>query len=318
MDVSVVIVNWNTKEILHDCLASLYANTRNIDFEVFVVDNGSTDGSVEMVKSEFPKVILIENKENRGFAAANNQALKIAIGRYILLLNSDTVIFEHCITNSLAYMDQNPKIGISTCKVLNPDGSLQDTYFSFPSVLNLVISALFLDKLFPQNKLFGRVRLTNRNRDGAFEVDVVAGCYMLVRRKALEEVGKMDSAYFMYAEETDWCFRFKKKGWKVVYAPFGEMIHLEGQSAKMKSDVMFKQMYGSVLLFLYKNKSRAEYISSCIIMSLHFIIRLPYWFVKLLIAGADETIRYRCILRCKMTVLPLLGWRFLCAKTDDD
>ena len=156
MDISVVIVNWNTESILRDCLKSVYEQSKDISFEVIVIDNASTDGSVDMVKNNFSKVILIENKKNKGFAAANNQGIAKAKGRYILLLNSDTVILDNAIKKTVSFVDTHPAAAVTGCRVLNPDRSLQPTCFMFPSVLNLLLSTSYLYKLFPKNKFFGR------------------------------------------------------------------------------------------------------------------------------------------------------------------
>jgi len=164
-DVSIVIVNWNTREILRDCLRSVYENAGPVDLHVIVVDNASTDGSVEMVKSEFEKVQLIANSENRGFAAANNQGMAVATGRYVLLLNSDTVVLDGAIAKTVAFADVHPEAAVVGCRVLNPDRSLQRTCFMYPSVLNLLLAATYLNKLFPRSRFFGRERMTWWDRD---------------------------------------------------------------------------------------------------------------------------------------------------------
>ena len=234
MDVSVIIVNWNTKELLRDCLSSVYEHAGDIDYEIIVIDNASTDGSAEMVKNDFQQVILIDNSCNRGFAAANNQGMAVAKGRYVLLLNSDTVVLNNVIVDTVRFADENPQIAVTGCRVLNPDLSLQRTCFMFPSVLNMLLSSTYLYKLFPKNRFFGREQMTWWDRNDVRQVDVVTGCFMLVRREAIEQVGTMDEQFFMYGEETDWCYRFRKKGWKVMFAPIGQIIHFGGQSTAQR------------------------------------------------------------------------------------
>ena len=219
VDVSIVIVNWNTKKLLYDCLTSVYATTKEVSFEVIVIDNASRDGSVEMIKSDFPKVELIANTENRGFAAANNQGISIAVGRYILFLNSDTIVLSNAIDKVVAFTDLHEDAAVVGCRVLNPDVTLQPTCFMFPSILNMILSVSYLYKLFPGNRFFGRERMTWWSRDDERLVDVVTGCFMLVRHRAIEDVGIMDERFFMYGEETDWCYRFKQAGWKVMFTP---------------------------------------------------------------------------------------------------
>jgi len=196
-DVSVVIVNWNTRDILRDCLRSVYENAGEIDFDVIVVDNASTDGSVEMVRREFDKVRLIANSENRGFAAANNQGMEVAAGRYMLLLNSDTIVLDGAIAKTAAFADAHPEAAVVGCRVLNRDRSLQPTCFMYPSALNLLLAATYMNKFFPQSHFFGRERMTWWKRDDVREVEVVTGCFMLVRREAIDEVGMMDDGFFM-------------------------------------------------------------------------------------------------------------------------
>lgn len=280
IDLSIIIVNWNTQDILKDCLDSVFEQTKAVSFEVIVVDNASSDDSVQMVKSEFPQVILIENAENCGFAAANNQGMQIAKGRYVLLLNSDTVVLDGAIQKTLAFADQHPEAAVVGCKVLNPDMTLQPTCFMYPSLLNLFLSSSYLYKLFPRSRLFGRERMTWWDRDDIREVEVVTGCFMLVRKKAIDQVGKMDESFFMYAEETDWCYRFKKGSWKLLFTPEAEIIHLGGQSSKMIKPEMTMQLRASLLLYFKKNSSYVAYKMACGMISLFFLIRLPYWFIK--------------------------------------
>jgi GT2 family glycosyltransferase len=280
MDVSIIIINWNTKDLLRDCLDSVIEQTSKVDYEIIVVDNNSTDDSVQMVKNDFKQVILIENPDNRGFAAANNQAMKIAKGRYVLLLNSDTVVLDKAIEKTIEFSAKNPKVAATGCKVLNPDGSLQRTCFMFPSVLNMFLSSTYLYKLFPKSRFFGREQMTWWDRDDAREVDVVTGCFMLVRKDAIENVGLMDEDYFMYGEETDWCFRFKKNGWKNMFTPVGQIIHYGGQSTSQVKAEMILQLRGSILLFIKKNKGILSHIFARVFVALFFFLRIPYWLLK--------------------------------------
>ena len=231
LDVSIIIVNWNTRDLLENCLTSVMQQYKNVDFEVIVIDNASTDGSAQQVKGRFPKVILVENRENRGFATANNQGMKIAKGRYIFLLNSDTVILDRTIENMVRFADAHPDTAVVGCKVLNPDGTLQPTCFMFPSLLNIALLVTYLYKLFPRSRFFGREHMTWWDRNDDREVDVVTGCCMLVRREAIQQVGMMDDRFFMYAEETDWCYRFRRGGWKNMFTPTARIVHYGNASA---------------------------------------------------------------------------------------
>jgi hypothetical protein len=282
-DCSIIIVNWNTRDILRNCLTSVFQQTHGMDFEVIVIDNASSDGSAQRVKSEFPQALLIENTENRGFAAANNQGMRIAKGRYILLLNSDTIVLDGAIQKTVAFADQHPQAAVVGCKVLNPDHSLQPTCFMFPSLLNLFLSASYLYKIFPHSRFFGRERMSWWNRDNVREVDVVTGCFMLVRRKVIEQVGLMDEDFFMYAEETDWCFRFKQAGWQNLFYPDAQIIHLGGQSSKQVKVEMTIQLRRAILHFMKKSYGKVHYYLGSALMILFFLLRIPYWLVISLI-----------------------------------
>jgi GT2 family glycosyltransferase len=277
VDVSIILVNWNTKCLLRDCLASIYERAGDVDYEVIVVDNASTDGSVEMVKNDFQRVILIENAENRGFAKANNQGMAVAKGRYVLLLNSDTVVLDEAIANTVRFADAHPQAGAIGCRVLNPDDTVQPTCFMFPSILNMLLSSTYLYKLFPKSRFFGREQMTWWDRSDVREVDAVTGCFMLVRRKAIEQVGMMDERFFMYGEETDWCYRFKKNGWKVMFAPVGQIIHFGGQSASQKPVAMIIQLRLSILKFIRKHCRWPAHLIARFLIALFFAVRIPVW-----------------------------------------
>jgi len=277
--VSVIIVNWNTRDILRDCLRSVYGQTKELASEVVVIDNASTDGSQEMVKEEFPQLVLIENIENRGFAAANNQGIEIAKGRYVLLLNSDTVVLDGAIQKVVAFADQHPEAAVVGCKVLNPDRTLQATCFKFPSLLNLFLAATYLYKMFPRSHFFGRERMIWWTRDDVRPVDVVTGCFMLVRREAIQQVGRMDEQFFMYAEEADWCYRFRMAGWQNVFYPEAEIIHLGGQSSGRVRVAMTVQLRKAILQFIRKHNGYWSYAVGRSLVLMFYTVRIPFWLV---------------------------------------
>lgn len=312
MDVSIIIVNWNTCAILRDCLESVYQQTENLDFETIVIDNASSDDSVSMVREQFPQVRLIANQENRGFAAANNQGLEVASGRYVLLLNSDTIVLEGAIQKTVAFADQYPQAGVFGCRVLNPDRSLQQTCFMAPSLLNMLLSSSYLYKLFPSNRFFGRERMTWWQRDDQREVEVVTGCYLMVRGEALSQVGPLDEGFFMYGEETDWCCRFAHAGWKVLFTPEPQIIHLGGQSSRQVRAEMILQLRSGLLHFLKKHRSFPEYACACLLVSLWFALRVPYWFVRGVLRLKPESIELRTArVYLQGAVCSLFGWSAL-------
>lgn len=225
-DLSIIIVNWNTKDLLKQCLTSLDENLTELPHEIYVVDNGSTDGSTVMVRSEFPQVNLIENGKNLGFAQANNIAMRAALGRFFLLLNSDTLVKKGAIEGLLKTMENNPSIGIAGLQLLNGDGTLQNSICSFPSLLTELTNKSLLRFLFPAKYPGKEHKITT-----PIEVDAIIGSCMLVRREAVDAVGLLDEDYFFFFEETDWCARMQRAGWKVVFDPRYSIFHLQGKSA---------------------------------------------------------------------------------------
>jgi GT2 family glycosyltransferase len=286
-DVSVIIVNWNTSALLRACLESVYSTTRLITFEVIVIDNASTDDSVAMMQRKFPAVRIIANRANRGFAAANNQGIAIASGRYVLLLNSDTVVLENAIAKTIAFADRYPDTSVTGCRILNADGTLQESCFMFPSLLNFALFATYLYRLFPRSRFFGREQMSWWRRDDAREVDVVTGCYMLVRREAIDDVGGMDESFFMYAEETDWCYRFKAKGWKRRFTPDAEIIHLGGGSAPKLSGHRARITNKSFATYMFKHWSRAQAMAGLYLIALFYLSRLAICFPQRIVRAGD-------------------------------
>ena len=223
---SIIIVNWNTRNLLRDCLTSIRENLREPSLEVIVVDNGSVDDSVAMVRTEFPDAKLIENGINLGFAKANNVAIRQAHGRFLLLLNSDTVVRQGAIEGLLSTMEGDPAVGVAGLQLLNGDGSLQNSVGNCPSLLTELTNKSLLRRLFPA-RFPGKEQL----RSKPYEVESIIGACMLARREAVQEVGPLDEDYFFYLEETDWCLRMRKAGWKVAHDPRYSIFHLQGKSA---------------------------------------------------------------------------------------
>ena len=228
--VSVIVVTWNTREMTLACLQSVVDHLGSLDAELIVVDNASQDGTADAIRRRFPTVRLIENDANRGFAAANNQAMRVARGDYFLLLNSDTLVLGEVIAASVAYMDEHPGVGAMGCRVLNADRTVQVSCTQEPSLLNIALMTCGADRL-PYPRWFGRYQMRDFDRASEREVQVVSGCYMMVRRSAVEQVGLLDESFFFFGEETDWCIRLRAAGWSVRFAPVGEIVHYGGGSA---------------------------------------------------------------------------------------
>ncbi len=239
-DLGIVIVNYNTRELLRRCLTTLFAS-QGVTFRVCVVDNASTDGSAAMVAREFPDLLLIANEENLGYPAANNLGLR-AMGfergqrgeaRYALLLNPDTELPPDALAKMTAFLDAHPEAGIAGPKLVRPDGSLDlACRRAFPSPEVSFYRLTGLSRLFPRSRRFGRYNLTYLPVDETAEVDSVVGAYMQVRAEAIEQVGLLDESFFMYGEDLDWAFRIKAAGWKVYYYPGVTVLHVKRASSR--------------------------------------------------------------------------------------
>ncbi len=239
-----------------DCLNSIYKTVTDIDVQIYVVDNNSTDGSQAAVKKKFPDVNLIENETNTGFAHANNQALSIMKGRFAVLLNSDAVLKENVIKKLLTFMTSTPRAGIAGVQLLNDDGSRQNSIDNFPSTETEIFNKSILRLFFP-----GKYPSKNRSYQDPIEVDSVIGACMIVRKEAMEEVGIFDEDYFIFLEETDWCFRMHKKGWKVYHVPDVEVFHLSGHSKKKTPWRSQIEYYKSLYKFFRKNRTPLSYLT---------------------------------------------------------
>jgi GT2 family glycosyltransferase len=228
MDVSIVIVNWNTREILLKCLTSVFRTITKRAFEVWVVDNGSTDGSPEAVKENFPQVRLIVNKTNLGFARANNKALRRVESPYVALINSDTVLTPFSVDTIMDFMDANPDVGICGPQLLNEDGTKQNSIANIPTLATELLNKSLLRRLFPE-------RYPGKELDikEPVEVESIVGACMVARKKAMDRVGLLDEDYFFFLEETDWCKRMSERGWKVYHHPGSRVYHLQGGSVKL-------------------------------------------------------------------------------------
>jgi GT2 family glycosyltransferase len=255
-DVSIVIVSWNTRDILRDCLQSIIRETRR-PYEVIVVDNTSSDGSAAMIEAKYPQVVLIANNENVGFAAAVNQGIKVATGRYLLILNPDTVILEHAIDKMIGWCDDHPDVGCAGCQVLATDGSIQPSCFSDPNPLNLFMVETGLHRLLPRYHTHEYVGWDRRSEK---DVDVVAGMFMIIPRGVLDKVGLMDESYFIYVEEADLCRRIRQTGLRCVFTPIAQVIHHGGRSTRQLQRLMHVRMQKSTLIYMKKYYGMAGFV----------------------------------------------------------
>lgn len=230
-DLSIIIVSWNVADLLRDCLRSIDENRGELDLQVIVVDSASSDDSVAMIQREFPWVDLLACDENVGFPRGNNLGLARANGRYLLLLNPDTVVLDDALSKMMAYMAENPTVGVLGCQLLNADGTVQSSKRRFPTIITPFFESTWLETIAP--KSIQAAYYAQDLPDNAInEVDWVMGACMLVPRQVVAAVGGLDEAYFMYSEELDWCRRIKDSGWRVVYYPEAQIVHYVGQSSE--------------------------------------------------------------------------------------
>lgn len=279
LDLAIIIVSYNTKDLLRACLRSVYASTGPYAFHVTVVDNASRDGSLDMVRREFPQAAAIAAPRNGGFAYANNIGLRsygfgqhrnpAGLPRYALLLNPDTELPPTALAAMIDLMDRRPDLGAAGPKLVLPDGRLDKACRrSFPSPASFIYRGLGLSKLFPRSRRFGQYNLTYLAEDEETEVDSVVGAFMLVRREAIEQVGLLDEAFFMHGEDLDWAFRLKKAGWRVWYYPRVQVLHHKGAASRGNVRVRYA-FYQAMVIFVRK----------------HYRRETPIWLYWLILAG---------------------------------
>lgn len=224
-DISIIIVNWNTRELLQECLASIFKTIESLSIEIIVVDNASSDGSIKMLKEKYPQVVCIANQQNKGFGAANNQGFDVMRGKYALLLNTDAMLTPGALSKLWSFAESQPQAAIVCGQLLNADGSKQNSFAAFPTLLTLAINTSLLEYLFPR-----RYPSKRYEHKQPLEVDSAIGACMLIRKKVLDEVSFFDDRYFFFFEETDLAYAMKRAGWRVYHVPDAFIYHLQGQS----------------------------------------------------------------------------------------
>ena len=258
-DLSIIIVNWNTEKVLKECLSSVYRETKNINFRIVVVDNNSSDNSVKMIEENFPEVMIIKNSSNRGFSAANNQGLKLANSRAILLLNPDTIVIENAIPKMYKKLI-NSDYGLLTCKLLNPDKSLQKSVYPFYSFWRTITENRFTDFLFSKLKLKTDKIKQIWNHDKTIEIDWARGAVLMMKKKTFDLLGFLDERFFVYGEEIDYYFRARKAGIKSLFFSEVKIIHIGKCSSRQNKSEMFIQNYRSLFQLLKKHYSQFDYL----------------------------------------------------------
>ncbi len=268
IDVSVIIVNYNSFHLLDECLDSLFLFNKEIQLDVIVVDNNSTEGDVESITSKYSAVSLIKNDKNIGFAAANNLALKIVKGKYTLFLNNDTVFKNNIIEKVFAFAEAMKQPVFAGCQLLNADITKQESVVDFPSLWNTITENFFLYKVFKRSKLFNKYYQNYNDYHDAIEADVIRGAFMFCPTKQILELNGFDDRFFFYSEETDLCYRFKKSGGKIFFLPDIKLIHYGGETTDKNLWFKYKNQTTGKIQFYQKHFKGFKFLSVIIV---HFI-----------------------------------------------
>jgi GT2 family glycosyltransferase len=293
MTISVIIISWNARDYLMQCLSSLTSEVCRYPMEIIVVDNASSDGSPDSVESKYPNVRLIRNTENLGFAKANNIGVSASTGKYLCLVNSDVEVLPDCITRLVEYCEEHLETGMVGPRIIGGDGNLQRSCRGFPSVWNMFCRALALDSIFKNFKVFTGYALHHWSQENLSEVDILSGCFWLIRKRALEEVGLLDEAFFIYGEDMDWCRRFWSKGWRVVFVPSAEAIHYGGGSSSNAPVRFYIERQKADLQYWKKHHSDFEVICYLLISFLHMLLRIIGYSFGVILNPAEPSRRYK-------------------------
>lgn len=301
MDISIIVVSLNTKDLLLDCLASVFETIKGILFEVWVVDNNSTDGTAEAIRERYPAVNIIKNKENVGFAAANNQAFRQINGDYALLLNTDTVLTNGSVKELYDFMEANPEAGMACGQLLNQDGSKQNSIANFPTMLTFFCNETILRTLMPK-------KFPSKRREylSPLKVDSCIGACLIVRKDAMDGIGLLDERYFFFFEETDWAYRMKLGGWAIYFVPTAKIFHAQGMTvgSSLNSRIMF---YRSRYLFFKKWYSKS-YPLFYLVIFLRLLTNILLSFTGLLFTlGFKNSIRKKAIVYAQLLIWHLQG-----------
>jgi GT2 family glycosyltransferase len=271
--VSIVIVSWNAKRYLAECLESLQRQCGEVRPEVIVVDNASSDGSPELVASQFPHVRLIRNVENAGFARANNAGIALSTGEYVCLVNSDVRFVSNCFAPMLRYMQEHPEVALLGPKMLSAEGEVRRSTMRFPTLWNSYCRALGLDGIFRKSRIFGGQLMADFDHQTTRDAEVLNGWFWMARRSALEEVGLLDEQFFMYGEDIDWCYRFRQAGKRIIFFAGAEAIHYGGASSGNAPVRFYLEMYRAGWQFWHKHHGRMAQAGFLTSIGLHHILR---------------------------------------------
>ncbi|HUI11763.1 MAG TPA: glycosyltransferase family 2 protein [Bacteroidota bacterium] len=308
--ISVVIVNYNTRDLLEACLGTVFREAKEVPLEVLVIDNGSTDGSVEMVRTRFPAVCLTVNEVNRGFAAPNNDGIRASRGEYVLLLNSDTEVRPGAFRVLKRFLDTHPEAGACGPLLLNTDGSVQHSVKGFPTLWTHACDMFFLDRMFPRSHFFGGGEMAYFGYDRTEPVDHVMAAAFLVRQPVLASVGLLDERFVLYHNDMDWCYRMVRGGWKVYFVREAEVVHHGGKTMDIVNRDLSRlpEQWNNVMLFFQKHYGRLSVAAFRIILAAGFLPRALGWQVARALRPAPRSL-HMAAFSMRTLLIGLAFWR---------
>ncbi len=304
MNLSIIIVNWNTRDLLLQCVRSIIGTAKISNFEIIVVDNNSSDDSCSAIQNAFPQIRLIKNELNLGFAKANNIGIRQSSGKYLALINSDIELLPDCLDSLYGYMESNPNVGIAAPKILNPDGTYQLTCRKFPSLWNDFVEALMIHSLVPGLKHFSGELINLDHQKEPYVTDLVGGCFLFIRRQTLDSIGLLDEQFFFYGEDKDLCWRSWKAGWPIIYVPSATAIHYGGASSSKIPEKFNQELQRAQLQFWKKHCSPFRQYCFLCIRYLNLIRRVGFCSIAYLFQSDN---RDRNAYKIKMFLLAI-GW----------
>ncbi len=285
LDVSVIIVNYNSFSLLNECIASVKKFSEDITYELIVIDNNSPEGDIKNELEDADDIVLICNDENKGFAAANNQGLEIAKGKYTLFLNNDTLFTENTLKLVFDFSESLSEKAIVGCKLLNKDGTLQHSIYDYPSLLNVLTSNFFLYAIFPKSRFFNKYHLMNRKVSESCKTEVVTGAFLFAPTDELRKLGGFDERFFFYNEDTDLCYRFSKEFGSIYYFPKTSIFHLHGGSTKSMPWFKYRNRFIAMIKFYQKHFIGLKFLIAYMLHVAGLLMRVPLLFVIGLIKG---------------------------------
>ena len=304
IDISIIIVTWNGKQFAWECLESLRIYKDDPEVEIIVVDNASTDGTAELVEQDFPWARMIRNSSNLGFAKANNIGMAASMGKFVCLVNSDVKVPPDCIQKMRKYMDITTSVGMIGPQMLSPNGRIERSYMRFPTVWRSFCNALGLHRIFRTSRILSGIMMPDFNNSQTAEVDVLNGWFLMVRRRALDEVGKLDERFHMYGEDIDWSIRFCKAGWKRAYYSGACAFHYGGASSAIAPTRLYIEMNRANLQLFRKHYGSPGHLAALAVNCLHELVRLAGYS---LLGMSSKSQRSRALLKVKRS-LACIQW----------